>query len=209
MKKLLTLSFAFFFAFLLSACQTNSFVNDPWKDPVVGQVVNPAVDQIVEPIAEPVEEPAVTDQQEVTNDEVAPGQEPGAGTEPVVEDQGEVTEEPAEEPSEESAEEPAAEQPIAEQQEEASDTPIDCSPVDGVAGQCPEGTMCGTAEWISSEPRIRCLPDNICDANMCANGEECVITETYPAPAQVTCETPSIEPCSTEGQTCGEETINE
>jgi hypothetical protein len=156
MNKFLIFIFTFALALFLTACQTNSFVNDPWKDPVVDPVVDQVVDQVVDPIVDPVVDQVV--------DQVV---------------------EPAEEPTEGSAE-----------------GPIDCTPVNGVTVECPEGMMCGTAVWISSEPRIRCLPNDICNAGMCANGEKCVIMETYPV--QVACQLSeeTIKPCGLEDTAC-------
>ena len=79
MKKLLTLIFAFTFVLFLTACQTNSFVNDPWAD----------------------EKEEVTE--EVTEDEIIDDEE----AEIIAGDEDESVEDPMEDPIEDSAEEPA------------------------------------------------------------------------------------------------------
>ncbi|MBU0727210.1 hypothetical protein KKA95_00845, partial [Patescibacteria group bacterium] len=61
---------------------------------------------------------------------------------------------------------------------------IECGIVGDEQVNCPEDTFCGTVEIFSSEPRVRCLPDDICEG-LCPEDSECVIMESYPA--QVRC----------------------
>ena len=104
----------------------------------------------------------------------------------------ELAEEPAEEPSEEPVEEPAVEpfdEPVTEPVNENGECIITLeNPEEGTLqyDNCPDGTMCGMVEWISSEPFLRCIPNNICESSMCGEGSECVILESYPV--QIKCQ---------------------
>ena len=62
---------------------------------------------------------------------------------------------------------------------ESATARLACGFLDGKQVDCPAGQMCATFDQISSEPTIRCLPNNFCDT-ACATDEECVVAESWP-----------------------------